>query len=475
MLGAPEALQWRLLGAVVDHGATLKALNILAALITIPPSPGSLVQTSGVLTFILLGSLQLASLLGHRAVLSSNEFQPVTAYKLGVHGRTWVSLFLTRVVVRGRTWSHAAATAAFFGTNAVTAVVYVSLYARLRLGPAAAGWVSVWFGLLLAIAYSTAYLLRCAHRGSKGRVRSQSMPSSKPTCLVGHPTTEAVLHITALPAPPTSGPRASDVLQYPVLQRQRLYSFQKRVPGGGLASFRVASVHQADEPHVIPFLYTPRPLCAPRSYRGRRLRGRDGVCAGRAVQAPTAAAAAAAVRPGAVGRAVRAVVGAGRRMAAGLSLFTNSCLDHHNFFAVATRLLVREVEEAGPVHARPCRTPLGTSGQSGGPPRTCPRCVSRVSNLCVPVWQVVITERLRCAQPGDADANGPLLAQLSCRDTVVQVRALWPPQPRLACAARRILARSTHSSPCWLPGPLWHCGWGVERLGWPATCARPTC
>lgn len=129
----------------------------------LPPSLGSLFRPAGVLTHLFLYSLQLASLIGHNAVLSSNEFVPVTFQKLGIHGRTWISLFLTRVLVRGRTVSHLLATAAFFGSTIVTAVIYVSVYPRLKLGAAGApltAW-SLVYGLLLAVCYCCSHLIRC--------------------------------------------------------------------------------------------------------------------------------------------------------------------------------------------------------------------------------------------------------------------------------------------------------------------------
>ncbi len=159
----PEPLLWKLIGAATWHAAALGTLNVCFAFF-LPPSLGSLFRPAGVLTHLFLYSLQLASLIGQNAVLSSNEFAPVTFQKLGIHGRTWISLFLTRVLVRGRTVSHLLATAAFFGSTIVTAVVYVTVYPRLKLGAAGApltAW-SLLYGLLLAVCYCCSHLIRCA-------------------------------------------------------------------------------------------------------------------------------------------------------------------------------------------------------------------------------------------------------------------------------------------------------------------------
>ncbi|KAG2433562.1 hypothetical protein HYH02_012679 [Chlamydomonas schloesseri] len=191
----PPALTWKLIGAAVWHAAAIGAANFGFALLAMPPSLGSvLYRPSGILTHMLLYGLQLASLIGHRAVLASNEFTPVTFPKLGIHGRTWISLFLTRVVVRGRTWSHVTATAMFFGLNALTGVAYCALYARLKVGPAATSPWSLWFGVLLGVCYSISYLIR-----------------------------------------------GCDVLSYPVLQRHRWFRLKERIPLAVLTAIHTAA------------------------------------------------------------------------------------------------------------------------------------------------------------------------------------------------------------------------------------------
>ncbi|GLC39723.1 hypothetical protein PLESTB_000439100 [Pleodorina starrii] len=192
----PEALKWKLIGAAAWHAAAISVTNIIFAAVVLPPSLGSLVRPSGVLAHIFLYLLQLASLLGHRLVLSSHEFEPVTFAKLGIHGRTWISLFLTRVVARGRSWNSSIATAGFFGANILTAVAYTALYGRLKVGPQAVpGTWSLWFGVLLAMWYSCSHLLR-----------------------------------------------GMDVLAYPALQRHRWFRLKERVPAALLAAAASAAV-----------------------------------------------------------------------------------------------------------------------------------------------------------------------------------------------------------------------------------------
>ncbi|EFJ42868.1 hypothetical protein VOLCADRAFT_121485, partial [Volvox carteri f. nagariensis] len=185
----PEALKYKLIGAIAWHACTIATSNVVFAAVVLPLSLSSLFQPTGVLVHAFLYALQLASLLGHRLVLSSNEFEPLTSAKLGIHGRTWISLFLTRVIARGRSWNSVMATAGFFGANILSAVGYAALYGRLKVGPHAANMWTLWFGLLLAICYSCNHLLR------------------------GH-----------------------DVLAYPVLQRHRWFRLKERVPGALLAA-----------------------------------------------------------------------------------------------------------------------------------------------------------------------------------------------------------------------------------------------
>ncbi|PNH06060.1 hypothetical protein TSOC_007626 [Tetrabaena socialis] len=157
----PEALKWKLIGALVWHAAAISAANTCFAF-ALPPSVSTLFRPAGALTHLLLYGLQVCALLGHRAILASNEFEPVTFAKLGIHGRTWISLLLTRVLVRGRTWSHLVATATFFGANILSAVAYATLYAGMKLGGSAAPltpW-SLCFGALLGACYSCSYLVR---------------------------------------------------------------------------------------------------------------------------------------------------------------------------------------------------------------------------------------------------------------------------------------------------------------------------
>ncbi|GFR40747.1 hypothetical protein Agub_g1357, partial [Astrephomene gubernaculifera] len=191
----PEALTWKLIGALVWHAACIGVANTCFASFVLPPSLGSLVRPAGVLAHIFLYGLQAAALVGHRSVLSSNEFEPVTSTKLGIHGRTWISLFLTRVVARGRTWNHLLATATFFGANVLSAVAYASVYARLKLGPQALSAWSLWFGVLLGMFYSCSYLIR-----------------------------------------------GYDVLGYPVLQRHRWFRLKERIPSAVLTALWTTSV-----------------------------------------------------------------------------------------------------------------------------------------------------------------------------------------------------------------------------------------
>lgn len=161
----PSLLRWKLIGSFAWHAAAVGVANILFATIALPPNVGNLFRPAALATHFFLYIFQALSLLGHWAVLSSNEYAPVTYAKLGIHGRTWISLILTRVVVRGRTWSHAVSTLSFFGLNALSGVAYAALYARLKLGPAATSSWSLWFGVLLSACYSSSYLIRSAQPG----------------------------------------------------------------------------------------------------------------------------------------------------------------------------------------------------------------------------------------------------------------------------------------------------------------------
>lgn len=156
-----DALAWKLTGAFAWHAAAVAAANVAWSLL-LPVSTLGLLRAGPAAGYLMLYALQCASLLGQRAVLSANEYPPVTFPKLGVHGRTWVSLLLTRVVVRGRTVQSLTATAALFAANVVTAATYACLFPALKMGQGAGpplGW-SLRFGLLLGTWYSCSHLLR---------------------------------------------------------------------------------------------------------------------------------------------------------------------------------------------------------------------------------------------------------------------------------------------------------------------------
>lgn len=162
----PEALQWKFLGAILWHVVVIVISNFVIAVVGLPPSLGSLFKWPyGYTMQFFLFVLNLLSLLGHRLVLSSNEFEPVIFTKLGIHGRSWISLFLTRIIVRGRSWNSFAATAGFFGLNVLSAVAYSYLYAPMKGGTSVPFKSALGFGLTLSIWYSCSYLIRSVGSG----------------------------------------------------------------------------------------------------------------------------------------------------------------------------------------------------------------------------------------------------------------------------------------------------------------------
>lgn len=180
-----EALGWKLAGACTWHAGAVAASNVAWALLLPMSAVSGLLLPSGIMVHLLLYAMQLGAMLGHRAVLSAYDYEPVTIAKLGVHGRSWISLVLTRVLIRGGTSKHAIATAAFVAANAVTACLYLFLYPGTKLGAGSEpslAW-ALRFGLLLSACYSFGYLLT-----------------------------------------------RSDVLAYPILQRHRWFRLKERAP-----------------------------------------------------------------------------------------------------------------------------------------------------------------------------------------------------------------------------------------------------
>ncbi|KAG2498083.1 hypothetical protein HYH03_003841 [Edaphochlamys debaryana] len=117
------------------------------------------------------------------------------------------------------------ATATFFGGNVLSAVGYVTLYARLKLGPAAVSGWSLWFGVLLGVCYSCSYLIR-----------------------------------------------GLDVLAYPPLQRHRWFRIKERVPAVVASAFTTTAAALA-----VALLLRQSLLLQPRLLYGWAVAG--GLCA----------------------------------------------------------------------------------------------------------------------------------------------------------------------------------------------------
>ncbi|GIL51712.1 hypothetical protein Vafri_7648 [Volvox africanus] len=201
----PEDLNWKLIGAFIWHASMIIVSNAFFAVL--PPSDvRGLFRPSRIGTYTLLYVFQAISLLCHRMVLSSNGFQPVTfkGWLIHVRARSWVSVVLTRIFARGRSWKCLVATAGFFGANLMTAIAYVALYGRLRFGAHA---TDLWFGVLMAACYSCIYLYR-----------------------------------------------SKDVLAYPAIQRVRFFRVKERVPKALQETFLYTV------PTLLVFIITRRSL-----------------------------------------------------------------------------------------------------------------------------------------------------------------------------------------------------------------------
>lgn len=155
---AAEVLGWRLLGSYVWHAGAVAACNVALAFF-LPLGFRTFFSIGGVFLYLVLYGLQCGVLLAHRMVLSAAEFEHVTFPQLGIHGRSWISLFLTRVIVRGRNLGSLTGVAALFGSTMLTGSAYIHLYSRMRLGTGLPLVKSVWLGCVLGLVYSLRHLL----------------------------------------------------------------------------------------------------------------------------------------------------------------------------------------------------------------------------------------------------------------------------------------------------------------------------
>lgn len=155
---AAEVLGWRLLGTYVWHGGLVWAATILSELI-LPVSFASIKQASSIALLVLLYGLQCIVLAAHRAVLSPNEFEPIVFPKAGIHGRSWVSLLLTRVLARGKSLASLISVAALIGSTLLCGGAYAALYGRLRVGSTAPAAYTFCFATALALVHSLSHLL----------------------------------------------------------------------------------------------------------------------------------------------------------------------------------------------------------------------------------------------------------------------------------------------------------------------------
>lgn len=155
---AAEVLGWRLIGTYVWHCVIVWTATVLAELL-LPFTFGGMRSAGSVALLMLLYGLQCLVLAAHRSVLSPNEFEPIVFSKAGIHGRSWVSLLLTRVFVRGRSLACLISVAALMGSTWLCAATYAALYGRLRVGSSMPGTYVICFAGALAMIYSFGHLL----------------------------------------------------------------------------------------------------------------------------------------------------------------------------------------------------------------------------------------------------------------------------------------------------------------------------
>lgn len=112
--------------------------------------------------------MQLGVLFAHQMVMSARE-APFVHVPI-VHGRAWLSAFLSRVLLRGRKPRDALSVAALFGSTCVSAMLFLFTYPRLlQAATSAPTWgFSFGYGLLLGVVYSLQHLTRCVLNRSSG-------------------------------------------------------------------------------------------------------------------------------------------------------------------------------------------------------------------------------------------------------------------------------------------------------------------
>ena len=113
-----EVLAWKLWGAIAWHGVLYCSCSALWYIISLPGSPqaGQLLNFSTILR--LFGSYLTAVLVLYtqRRLLSTTDVPPLYVARLGLTGKSWVSLFITRCVKRNGKLSDLLDVAAFYGS-----------------------------------------------------------------------------------------------------------------------------------------------------------------------------------------------------------------------------------------------------------------------------------------------------------------------------------------------------------------------
>jgi nucleoporin NDC1 len=146
---------WRLVGVVAWHACICAITSAACSLL-----PWSWLGTSSfsVLSFMramFLYACQLCVLYAHRMTLSANHPPPLQFPALGIHSRSWISLFLTKIAFRHRRWSDFVSVMFLLGTTCGTGMTYLySSATGVTLHS------SFWDGILIGTIYTFTYLLR---------------------------------------------------------------------------------------------------------------------------------------------------------------------------------------------------------------------------------------------------------------------------------------------------------------------------